>query len=72
MNKCRIELHCLMLACLRVTSVRCCRVFHMLMRRRELSKAAESSAGCADTGSGQMPPERGAAVAAANLKMAAA
>jgi len=29
----------------------------MLMRRRELSKAAESSAGCADKGSGHVPPE---------------
>ncbi len=32
-------------------------MFHMLMRRRELSKAAESSAGCADKGSGHVPPE---------------
>ncbi len=33
--------------------------------------AADSVVGCADKGSGHMPHERGAAVAAANLKMAA-
>jgi len=47
-------------------------VFHMMMRRRELSKTAEGVVGCADDGSGHVPHERGAAVAAANLKMAAA
>jgi len=47
-------------------------VFRPLMRRRELSKAAESSAGCADKSGGHMPPEHGAALAATNLKMAAA
>ncbi len=56
-KKCRIELHCLMSAWLCVTGVRCCRVLHMLMRRRELSKAAESSASCTDKGSGHVPPE---------------
>ncbi len=47
-------------------------MFHMMMRRRELSKTAEGVVGCADNGSGHVPHERGAAVAAANLKMAAA
>ncbi len=72
MNKCHIDLHCLMPACLRVTSVWCCRVFHMMIRRRELSKAAEGVVGCADNGSGHVPHDCGAAVTAANLKMAAA
>jgi len=44
----------------------------MTIRRRELSKAAEGVVGCADNGSGHVPHEHGAAVAAANLKMAAA
>ena len=47
-------------------------MFHMVMRRRELSKTAEGVVGCADDGSGHVPHERGAAVAAADLTMAAA
>jgi len=47
-------------------------VSHMVMRRRELSKTAEGVVGCADDGSGHVPHERGAAVAAADLTMAAA
>ncbi len=52
------------------------RVSHADAQARALeaaeSSAAESSAGCADKSSGHVPPERGAAAAAANLKMAAA
>jgi len=47
-------------------------VFHMVMRRRELSKTAEGVVGCADVGRGHVPHERGGAVAAADLTMAAA